>query len=47
MTSSASVPDLMAETKMRKNGLLHEGQTIVCTGFRRRNLLMALLCLKV
>ena len=30
-TSSASVPICLNE--MRKNGLLHEGQTIVCTGF--------------
>ena len=29
--SSASVPICLNE--MRKNGLLHEGQTIVCTGF--------------
>ena len=30
-TSSASVPICLNE--MRKNGLLHEGQTVVCTGF--------------
>ena len=30
-TSSASVPICLNE--MRKNGLLKEGQTIVCTGF--------------
>ena len=30
-TSSASVPICLNE--MRKNGLLHEGQPIVCTGF--------------
>ena len=30
-TSSASVPICLNE--MRKNGLLHEGQTIVGTGF--------------
>ncbi len=30
-TSSASVPICLNE--MRQNGLLHEGQTIVCTGF--------------
>ena len=30
-TSSASVPICLDE--MRRNGLLHEGQTIVCTGF--------------
>lgn len=30
-TSSASVPICLNE--MRRNGLLHEGQTIVCTGF--------------
>ncbi|MDO4269641.1 MAG: beta-ketoacyl-ACP synthase III [Eubacteriales bacterium] len=30
-TSSASIPLALAE--MRQNGLLHEGQTLVCTGF--------------
>lgn len=30
-TSSASIP--LALDEMRRNGMLHEGQTIVCTGF--------------